>query len=75
MVGQDVGDDLIGGRRGVDLRGGDVGVSEDPLDVGQGQAGVTDHSFGRAVSQVVKRPVRAESGVGLVEDHAGRVVG
>ena len=75
VMGQDVGDDLVRGRRGIDLGRGDVGVPEDPLHVGEGQVRVADHSLGGAVPQVMQRPVRAEQPVDPGEHHPGRVVG
>jgi hypothetical protein len=49
-------------------------MPEDPLDVGQGQVRVADHPLRGGMPQIVQCPVRAQRGVGLVEDHPGGVV-
>ena len=68
VVGQDVGDHVDGHRRQVQLRRGQVGMPEHPLDIGQRQQWITGHPVGRGVPQIVQRPVRAEC-IGCASEH------
>ncbi len=69
------GHDLVLAWLDVDLGGGEMGVAEDPLDVGQCQLRVGDHPLGGGAAELVQRPGRAQPVVGTLERPAhGRIV-
>ena len=75
VMGEDLGDHVAGHRREIQLGGGQVGVSEDPLHVGQRQLRVPRHPVGGGMPQVVQRPVGPQRGGGAGEHRPRRVVG
>jgi hypothetical protein len=75
VVGENLGDHVAGHRREIQLGGGQVGVPEDPLDVGQRQLRIAGHPVGGGMSQVVQGPVGAQRGGGPAEHRPRRVVG
>nr|WP_241989752.1 hypothetical protein [Streptomyces sp. AC1-42W] len=68
-MGEHLGHHVLLAGFEVDLRGRDVRVPEDPLDVGERQLGVVDHGVGGGVPQVVEGPVGAQD---LVRPHQDR---
>ena len=70
-----VTDHLVWGWRRIDLRRGDVGMSQNPLHVGECQVRVAQHPLGGAVPQVMQGPVRSEQPVDAGEHHPGGVIG
>jgi hypothetical protein len=75
VVGQDLGDHIAGQRRQIQLGGRQVGVPEDPLDVGQRQLRIAGHPVGGGVPQVVQGPVGAQRVGGAGEHRPRGVVG
>lgn len=68
------GDDILGCRRGVFLRGREVGMTEDPLNVGQRHIGVVRHSVGRSMAQGMQGPLGIKSCVDSLEHSVRRMV-
>ena len=75
VMGQHPGDHVLRQRRGVNLRGAEQGVTEDPLHVGQRHLGVAGHPIGGSVTEIVQRPIGAQRAISSAEHPIGGVVG
>ena len=75
MEGQHAGDHVLRQRRQVQLGGGQVGVAQHPLHVGQRHLRITRHPVGGRVPQVVQRPVRSQHRAGPGEHPVRGVIG
>ena len=73
-MGQDARDHILFQRGGIDLRGTELGMAEHGLHVGQRHGRIPGHPVCGSMTQVVKRPVRAEQGAGADEHRPGRVI-
>jgi len=57
------------------LSRGQVGVTQDPLDVGQRHPRIAGHPIGSRMPEIMKRPIRSQPIVGADEHPAGCVIG